>query len=261
MQNTNHNFSATIITFNEERNIARCIESLLPVTDDIIIVDSFSTDNTKAICSKYPVKFHQQKFEGHIQQKNIAISLASNDKIISLDADEALSVELQQTLLKLKTNWKYDGYYAKRANFYCGQFIKWSGWNPDKKLRVFDKNKASWGGINPHDTIIFKDKNTNTKLLKGAILHWVHETYDEHSLKVHKFSTIAAHEYFRLGKKSSIAKIILKPLWTFFKAYIIRLGILDGFNGFMISNFSAHTTFLKYAKLRQLRKNSIKSKK
>lgn len=256
----NQKFSATVITFNEEKHIARCIESLLPVTDDIIILDSYSTDRTKEICLQYPVNFFQQKFEGHIQQKNAAIALAKNDKIISLDSDEALSEELQASILELKDNWEYDGYYARRANYYCGQFIKWSGWNPDKKLRVFDRTKAFWGGINPHDTILFTGKNSKTKLLKGSILHWVHNSYEEHSLKVHKFSSIAANEYFNLGKKSSILKIIFKPVWTFFKGYIIRLGILDGLNGFIICNFSAHTTFLKYLKLRQLIKNAKKNK-
>ena len=249
-------FSATIICFNEEKNIARCIESLLTVTDDIIVLDSFSTDRTKSICLNYPVKFIQHKFDGHIQQKNRAITFAKNDYIISLDADEALDITAQKTLLKLKNNWKHDGYFIARSNFYCGQYIKWSGWNPDRKLRIFDRRKAFWGGINPHDSIQFHQPETKTQILKGSILHHVHKTYDEHSLKVHKFSSIAAQEYFKLGKTACIFKIFYKTAWTFFKAYIIRLGILDGFNGFMISSLSAYTCFLKYAKLRQLVKNS-----
>ena len=250
-------FSATVITFNEEHNIARCIESLLPVTKDIVILDSFSTDRTREICEQYPVRFEQQAFEGHIQQKNAAIQLAKNDRIISLDADEALSKELQSSILRLKTNWDCSGYLAQRYNNYCGQWIQFSGWNPDRKLRIFDRRLASWGGINPHDTIQL-GKKCKKKIIDGAILHWVHTSYEQHSLKVHKFSTIAAKEYYDLGRTSTILDVMLKPSWTFFKGYILRLGILDGFNGFVICTFSAYTTFLKYLKLRQLIKNNSK---
>ena len=250
-------YSATVITFNEEHNIARCIESLLPVCKDIVILDSYSTDNTKAICEQYPVRFEQQAFEGHIQQKNAAIALAKNDRIISLDADEALSKELQASILRLKTNWECSGYLAQRFNNYCGQWIQFSGWNPDRKLRVFDRRKAQWGGINPHDTIQL-GKTSKKKIIEGAILHWVHTSYEQHSLKVHKFSTIAAREYYDLGRTSTILDVMLKPSWTFFKGYILRLGILDGFNGFVICTFSSYTTFLKYLKLRQLIKNNSK---
>ncbi len=248
-------FSATVITLNEEMKIARCIESLLPVADDIVILDSFSTDATEAICKQYPVRFIQQKFEGHIQQKNSAIDAAKYDKIISLDADEALSKELQSAILRLKDNWKKDGYFAKRFNNYCGQWIYHSDWYPDRKLRVFDRNKARWGGINPHDTIQMQP-GSKTGKLNGSILHWVHTSYEEHSLKVHKFSSIAAREYYKLGRKSGIFDILIKPTWTFFKAYVLRLGFLDGFNGLIICTFSAYTTFLKYLKLKQLIKNN-----
>ncbi len=248
-------FSATVITLNEEKNIAKCIESLLLVADDIVILDSFSTDNTEAICKQYPVRFIQRTFEGHIQQKNAAIDEAKYNKIISLDADEALNKELQAAILRLKSNWKKDGYYAKRLNNYCGQWIYHSDWYPDRKLRVFDRNKARWGGINPHDTIQMQP-GSQTGKLNGSILHWVHNTYAEHSLKVHKFSSIAAKEYFKLGRKSGLFDILVKPAWTFFKAYFLRLGFLDGFNGFIICTFNAYTTFLKYLKLKQLIKNN-----
>lgn len=251
----NEEYSATVITFNEEANIARCIESLLPVTKDIVILDSFSTDRTKEICEQYPVRFEQQAFEGHIQQKNAAIQLAKYDRIISLDADEALSKELQASILRIKTNWECSGYLSRRYNNYCGQWIQFSGWNPDRKLRIFDRRLARWGGINPHDTIQLGPK-CKKKIIDGAILHWVHTSYEQHSLKVHKFSTIAAKEYYDLGRNSTVLDVMLKPTWTFFKGYILRLGILDGFNGFVICTFSAYTTFLKYLKLRQLIKNN-----
>ncbi|MCT8341057.1 glycosyltransferase [Flavobacteriaceae bacterium TK19130] len=251
-------FSATIITFNEEKNIARCIESLLPVAEDIVVLDSFSTDTTKEICKRYPVRFMQQKFEGHIQQKNAAVDAAKYDRIISLDADEALSKELQASISRLRQHWDKDGYYAKRFNNYCGQWIYHSDWHPDRKLRIFDRRKARWGGINPHDTIQM-ETGSKTGRLEGSILHWVHQNYSEHAQKVQKFSTIAAKEYFKLGRRSTIFDILVKPSWTFFKSYILRMGFLDGLNGLVICTFSAHTTYLKYLKLREHIKNQRKN--
>lgn len=247
--------SATIITYNEERNIARCIESLLPIADEIVIVDSYSTDNTESICNKYPVRFIKNKFEGHIQQKNYAIELSSNDIVINLDADEAVDNELQESILALKKEFKKDGYYVQRYNNYCGQWINHSDWNPDKKLRVFDKNKAHWGGINPHDQIIMTP-GSNIGFLPGKILHWVHRTHEEHRAKTEKFSSIAAKEYYKLGRYSNILDIIFRPAWIFTRSYIIRMGFLDGRNGFILCTFSAKTTYLKYRKLRKLIKQN-----
>lgn len=244
--------SATIITFNEQENIARCIESLLPVADEIVIVDSHSTDRTQEICDQYPVRFIKNTFEGHIQQKNLALTLTTYDRVVSLDADEALSKELQSAILRLKLDFKKDGYYVQRYNNYCGQWINHSDWNPDKKLRIFDKNKAKWGGINPHDQIRM-NPGSNLGVLKGEILHWVHSTHEEHEDKTHKFSTIAAHEYYKLGRTSNWLDIIVKPAWIFARSYFFRMGFLDGKNGFILCTFSAKTTYLKYCKLRKLR--------
>ncbi len=245
--------SAAIITYNEERNIARCIESLLPVVDEVLVVDSYSTDKTQYICEQYPVRFIQHTFEGHIQQKNKALELATYDHIISLDADEALDQELQQSILKLKSDFSKDGYYVKRYNNYCGQWINHSDWSKDKKLRVFNKNKALWGGINPHDQIRI-EPGSQTEHLKGKILHWVHKTHEEHKQKVHKFSTIAAREYYKLGRASNWLHIIFKPTWIFIRSYFLRMGFLDGKNGLILCTFSARTTYLKYYKLRQLKR-------
>ncbi len=247
--------SATIITYNEEKNIARCIESLILVTDEIIIVDSYSTDNTESICSKYPVTFIKNKFEGHIQQKNYAIKQTKNDIVINLDADEAIDEELQQSILELKKDYKKDGYYIQRYNNYCGQWINHSDWNPDKKLRIFDKAKAHWGGINPHDQIIMQP-GSNIGILSGKILHWVHQTHEEHRAKTEKFSTIAAGEYYKLGRSSNVLDIIIRPLWIFTRSYIIRMGFLDGKNGLILCTFSAKTTYLKYRKLRRFIKQN-----
>ena len=246
--------SGVIITFNEERNIEQCLHSLVNVVDEIIVVDSFSTDNTKAICKRFDVKFIEQKFLGYIEQKNFALTQASYDHIVSLDGDESLSKTLQKSIIDLKSNWKFDGYFANRFNNFCGQWIKHSDWYPNKKLRVFDRRCAEWKGINPHDNVQLHDVKAKSGHLKGDILHKTYQTYSEFNQKTEYFSTIAAKAYYDVGKKAPIWKIIWNPTWAFFKTYFLRLGILDGFNGYVIAVQTANITFLKYSKLRELYK-------
>jgi len=245
-------FSGVIIAYNEEEKIEKCIKSLIGVVDEIVVVDSLSTDNTKSICKRYNVKFVEQKFLGYIEQKNFALTQATFDFIVSLDADEALSETLKKSIINLKTNWDLDGYYCRRSNYFCGQWIKHTTWYPDKKLRVFDRRKASWKGINPHDQIILNDSKNKTGFLKGAILHTTYQSYSEYNQKVENFTTISAQANFKLGKKAPISKILINPTWAFIQSYFIKLGFLDGLNGFIISVQSANTRFLKYIKLREL---------
>lgn len=246
--------SAVIITLNEEKHLEKCLASLVGVVDEIVVIDSFSTDKTEAICKQYDVNFIQQEFLGYIEQKNFALSHAKYDYIIALDGDEALSDELKTSLLNIKRNWKYDGYYSNRLNNYCGQWIKHGDWYPDKKLRFFRKNSGLWQGINPHDNFLLNNPK-NKGYLKGDILHWVHNTYEEHIKKVDNFSSIGAMAYYKNGKRSSIFKIIYRPAWAFFKAYILRLGFLDGLNGFIIAVQAYNVVFYKYIKLYKLQKN------
>ena len=247
--------SAVIITYNEEEHLKKCLSSIVDIVDEIVVVDSFSTDTTPEICKQFNVKFIQQEFLGYIEQKNYAVSLANYDYILSLDGDEALSEALKTSILNVKSNWQYDGYFCNRLNNYCGQWIRHSDWYPDKKLRLFKKNSGEWKGINPHDCYTLK-KGLKPGKLKGDLLHWVYRDYSDHNLKVEKFSTIAAHAYYKLGKKSSIWGILYRPTWAFFKAYFLRLGFLDGLNGLIISVLTSYRTFLKYIKLRELNKNS-----
>lgn len=246
--------SGVIITYNEARNIERCLQSLINVVDEIVVVDSLSTDDTKTICQKYPVTFIEQEFLGYIEQKNFALSQAKYDYIVSLDGDEALSKSLQESIMELKNNWKFDGYYCNRLNNFCGQWIRHSDWYPNKKLRVFDRRQAKWTGINPHDQIILKEKNIKIGFLKGDILHWTYQSFSEFNQKTEYFSTIAAKAYFDKGKRATIWNILWNPFWAFFKAYVLRLGFLDGMNGLVISYQTGNITFLKYTKLWELQK-------
>ena len=243
--------SAVIITFNEEEHLDKCLTSLQGVVDEIIVVDSFSTDTTEAICKAYNVTFIQQKFLGYLEQKNFAVSKATYDYILSLDGDEALSDKLKSSILKVKENWKFDGYYSHRKNNYCGQWINHSDWYPDRKLRLFKKGKGEWKGINPHDSYKLHHPKSLGKL-EGDLLHWIYRDYKEHNQKVERFSTIAAQSYYDLGIKSSLWKILYRPSWAFFKAYFLRLGFLDGLNGFIICVQTFNVTFLKYIKLYEL---------
>ena len=246
--------SGVIITFNEERNIEKCLQSLVDVVDEIVVVDSFSTDNTKAICERFNVKFIEQKFLGYVEQKNFALTQATYDHIVSLDGDEALSETLQKSIIELKWNGKFDGYYANRFNNFCGQWIKHSDWYPNKKLRVFDRRRAKWIGHKIHETISLNSKDSKAGKLKGDILHYTYQSYSEFSQKTEYFSSISAQSYYDLGKKAPIWKLILNPTWAFFKSYILRLGFLDGYNGYVICKETARITYLKYSKLRCLQK-------
>jgi len=246
--------SGVIITYNEERNIERCLQSLIDVVDEIVVVDSFSTDNTKTICKRFNVNFIEQKFLGYIEQKNFALKQAKHNYIVALDGDEALSKKLQTSISALKSNWKYDGYYANRFNNFCGQWIKYSDWYPNKKLRVFDKRKAQWTGINPHDNVQLLNPKSKSSHLKGDILHWTYQTYEEMDKKTDYFSTIAAKAYFDKGKTAPLWKLIWNPLWAFFKAFVLRRGFLDGKNGYRICYQTWKITYLKYHKLKKLYK-------
>ena len=148
------NLSVVIITFNEEKNIERCLKSVAPIADEIVVVDSLSTDTTKDLCSKYNVRFISQAFLGYIEQKNFALQQASNNDVLSLDADEELSDELCRSIRSAKeNNFPFDAYSMNRCSSFCGKWIKHGSWYPDKKTRLLDKTKGKWAGINPHDKL------------------------------------------------------------------------------------------------------------
>lgn len=246
--------SAVIITFNEEKNIGRCLDSIKPVADDITVVDSFSTDNTEEICNRRNVKFVQHRFEGHIEQKNFAVSCAKYDHVLSLDADEALSETLMHSILAVKQNWQSDGYAFNRLTNYCGKWIRHSGWYPDTKLRLWDRSMGRWGGINPHDRVEMDD-GCRIRHIDGDLYHFSYLTIKDHIDQINRFSEIAARAAQAEGVTAGIwSDIVLNPFLTFFKKYLLKLGVLDGYEGFIIAIHTAYGKFLKYIKLRELQK-------
>lgn len=246
--------SAVIITFNEAQNITRCIKSLLDIADEIVVIDSGSEDDTVALAKDLGAKVVTHPFEGHIQQKNFAITQTQHDWILSLDADEALSETLKTSISALKNELKYDGYEFNRLTNYCGKWIKHCGWYPDKKLRLFKKGKGQWGGKNPHDKYILDDAKS-VEYLKGDLLHYTFYTTNEHKAQITKFTDIAAQSLFELGKQSNWFKIVGKAIFKFIRNYFLKLGFLDGVTGFHICRLSAYATYLRYYKLMQLNKN------
>lgn len=247
--------SAVILTLNEEKNIGRCLDSLQGVADEIVVVDSFSTDRTEEICREKGVRFIAHTFEGYIEQKNWALTQASYDHIISLDADEALSEPLKASVLEAKEQWTNDGYTMNRLTNYCGTWIRHSSWYPDRKLRLFDRRMGKWGGLNPHDVFLLHE-DCHTRHLKGDLLHYSYYTYSDHLKQVDHFTSIAARAMFEKGRKANFVKLFLNPPFVFFRNYFLKLGILDGFHGYLICHITAMATFIKYAKLRALNRSS-----
>jgi glycosyltransferase involved in cell wall biosynthesis len=250
--------SVVIITYNEERNIDRCLTSVKDIADEIVIVDSYSTDRTEEISLKHGARFIKHEFEGHIEQKNYAITRAKYPRILSLDADEEISPRLKKSLLEVKENWKYDGYYFNRLTNYCGKWIKHTSWYPARKLRLWDSRKGKWGGINPHDKFILQ-KGCTQKHLKGDLLHYSYYTINEHLEQIKKFSDILAEAYYKKGMSASYFRVFFHPLWRFFRDYFLKTGFLSGLYGLIISVNSSHETFLKYVKLRKLIKHRLES--
>jgi glycosyltransferase involved in cell wall biosynthesis len=240
--------SVVIITFNEEKNIVRCIDSVKTLADEIIVVDSFSSDNTRGLCETMGVKFVGHKFEGFTEQKKFAVGQATNDYILALDADEQLSLELTESIRSVKNDWKADGYSMNRLNSYAGKWIKSCGWYPDTKIRLWNRRKGNWGGGLVHETVIMEE-GSKIFHLDGDLLH---HAYDNASQLIQKmqqqYADLFADEHAHKQQVSTF-KIIYKTIASFFKSYIVKGGIWDGYEGLVISVSNANGVFYKYAKL------------
>ena len=245
--------SAVIITFNEERNIGRCLDSLTGVADEIIVVDSFSTDRTAQICLEKGARFIQHPFAGHIEQKNFALTQARFPHVLSLDADEALSDTLRQSILAVKAGWRCDAYSMNRLTNYCGQWIRHSGWYPDRKVRLFDRRRGHWGGLNPHDKVEM-DIDATLGFLAGDLLHYSYYSEEEHDARARKYAVIAARAMLARGKRGSWLRVAVSPAFKFVRNYLLRLGFLDGQAGWTICRMAARETYWKYRHLIQLEK-------
>jgi glycosyltransferase involved in cell wall biosynthesis len=244
--------SATIITFNEEHNIRTCLESVRWV-DEIVVVDSFSTDNTAAICREYSARVIQRDWPGHVAQKQFALEQAGGEWVISLDADEWLSPEAIEEIRRtvIMGHPAADGYVLPRQSYYLGRWIRHGGWYPDRKLRLVRRGCARWGGEDPHDKLLLSGTAGE---LKGKILHRVYADIAQQLRTVDSFSTISARQWFRRGRRFSLLAMLVRPPIRFLETYAWKGGFLDGMPGFIIAVISSYYVFLKYAKLWELRR-------
>lgn len=251
--------SCVIITLNEEKNIKKCIRSVQPVVDEVVVIDSLSTDRTREICESLGAIFIEHEWEGMIEQKNWAIKQAKYPYILSLDADEVLSEQLADSIQLVKENWTHDGYYFNRLTNYCGKWIRHCGWYPDRKLRLWDSRMGKFTGFNPHDRFEMID-GAKIKFLKGDLLHYSYHNLSQHISQANHFANVGARTAFNNGKHSNFFLILLKPTWKFIRDYFIKLGFLDGYFGFIICVISSNATFLKYIRLKEILKHEKRKK-
>lgn len=251
--------SAVIITLNEAENLPRCLASITGLVDEVVVVDSLSTDDTITIAEAAGARVILQKFLGHREQKAFAIEQASNDFVLSLDADEALSPELQASINTVKESGTHDGYYVNRLNRLNGRWIHHGGWYPDRKMRLFDRRKYVMGGTNPHDRFD-PAPGASTTRLSGDLLHYTNDDMDSRIITINKFSSIAAAAFYAEGKRGSWWRVLLKPGSRFISEFLLRSGWRDGYYGYYIAKTSAQYVWLREMKLLQLCRNFQQNK-
>lgn len=245
--------SACIISYNEEDKIEDCLKSLEPVVDEIIVVDSRSTDKTVEIAKRYTDKIFLQDFLGFVGQDNFAVSKAENDWVLSLDCDERLSPELQQSILREKESLGNGAHAFRmaRKTFYIYRWLNHC-WYPNFQVRLFDRRHAKWGGANPHDKVIVREGSVET--LKGDILHYSFDSISDHLSMIDRFTETAALEIIEKGRKVTPFTPFAHASWATFKFYILQRGFLDGFAGLTAAVLSFPYVFVKYAKVIMYRK-------
>lgn len=244
--------SATIITRDEEANLPRCLASLEGVADEVVVVDSGSTDRTEALARAAGARVVQQPFLGYGPQKNLASDRATHDWILNLDADEALSDALRASILRVKAAGPgADAYEVSRLNWYCGTFLRHSGWYPDRKIRLWRKGAARWGDVSIHE-LVEVTPGARVERLAGDLLHYTIRDRAQHLRTIERFTTISAETLLREGRAGQAWRRFVSPAVTFLRGYVLKAGFLDGAAGWHVARLSAYATWLKYEKLRRL---------
>ncbi|MCZ6690428.1 MAG: glycosyltransferase family 2 protein [Planctomycetota bacterium] len=245
--------SACIITYNEERNIRACLESLR-WADEIVVVDSGSEDRTREIAREWTDRVIENPWPGHIQQKNTAVDEARGDWILSLDADERCSTELAEGIRKVvgATDDGFAAYEVPRRLHYMGKWLRFGGWSPEYKVRLFKKGKARWGGVNPHDRV---EAAGPVGRLEGSLLHYSYLDLADQLRQTLSFTGISATELYERGHRASLMDLSVRPFWAFVQRYLMRWGILDGVPGLMMAANHSFCVFLKYARLWEMERS------
>ncbi|MCH9646139.1 MAG: glycosyltransferase family 2 protein [Proteobacteria bacterium] len=232
-----HQLSVVIISHNEEKFIADAVKSA-SFADEVLVLDSGSTDETRSIAKNLGAKVMHQEWLGFGMQKNKAVELASNDWVFVLDSDERITPELQIEILNTLKNPMADGYYVARLNNFFGKYIRHCGLYPDCSIRLFNRQKGKFNDVTVHESVQIQGK---TNKLKNHMLHFAFDTVEEFYNKQKKYAALSQ-------KKKNLIKAFISPIWTFLKIYIVRLGFLEGWRGFVIAKVYAQYTFWKYYK-------------
>ncbi len=249
MGNKDLKISVIVRTFNEEKNIRECLESV-SWADEIVVVDSKSTDNTVAIVKEFTDRVIIQDWLGHIGQSQFATDQTSHLWVLSIDADERISPPLRDEIRSLDLDHSsYDAYEIPRRHFFMKRWINHSAWYPDYKIRLFRKDRCRWGGYAPHDKVKVKGSK---KKLRNDLIHYIYRDIAHFAATKNNYSTLTAQDHFRNGKRARLIDITLRPLYAFLYRYFFRLGIADGLAGFTISVLESHAVFMKYMKLYEI---------
>ncbi len=240
--------SAVIIAKDEARHIVACVQSVA-FCDEVLVVDSGSTDATPALARGAGARVVETDWPGYVAQKNRAASLAANDWVLSLDADERVDAPLAQAIEALRRGSEPSAaaFEVRRHTYYLGRWIDHGGWYPEWRARLFDRRRATWGGVDPHDRV--EANGPVERIASGDLEHRTYGSIAEHVNQINRFTTIAAREKLARGRRSSLFAMLFHPVWCFFRMYVLRAGFLDGRAGFVIARLSAHYVFLKYAKV------------
>lgn len=244
--------SGLVITYNEGVNLPRCLDSLWSVVDEVVVVDSFSEDNTREVCESRNVRFYQREYLGQVAQKQFALSLATYDYVLSLDGDEALDERLISTLTSEKERgFSSDGYYMNRLSKYGDHWVYHGGWHPQWRLRLWNKHKCKWAGKDPHD-VVLPMQGFQSQRLNGKLLHFAYEGKWEHEKRLWEYANISARSQDQT--QWVVFRLVMSPLVKFIKDYIFKKGFLDGKVGWQIAWLSMKGKYLKYRLIYQARR-------
>ena len=254
MPNPPISISAVIITYNEESTLERCLRSLHGVADEILILDSYSTDGTAAIAHHLNARFQQHRFDGYGPQKRRAVDLAKYDWVLSLDADEALSPTLRESILALKASPQVGctAYAFNRLTYYCGRPIRHGGWYPDRLVRLWHRGHGAITPDDVHERWEASPGEPTPAQLRGDLLHHSFPNFATHVKKIAHYSEAGAQHDFKRGKRASLLKVLVSPALIFLRGYLFKGGFLDGWQGYVIARASATAAWMKYVRLRDL---------
>ena len=238
--------TVSIITKNEELNIERCLKSV-NWADEIIITDSGSTDRTLEICQSYHCKIIMTEWLGFGLTKQIGVNTAANDWVLSIDADEEVTSELKNKILELTQSTKFHAFNIKRVSYYLNKRIKYSGWQTDYPLRLFNKQYGNFNSASVHESVVMNNKNTST--IQAILYHYPFQSIDTHISKINLYTELGAQKLFEKGRKTTIIYAIFSGIIKFLKMYVIKKGFMDGKEGFILAILSAFYSTLKYLKL------------